>query len=365
MIPDSDHAPNPTAPTQADDEILFAEEGESSPIDQSWKILVVDDDAEVHNVTRLALRDYRFAGKCLSFISAYSAQEARQLIQTHPDTAIAFVDVVMETDDAGLQLVRYLREELQNPLVRIILRTGQPGRAPEDLVVRNYGIDDYKTKTELTSQKLSNTVTIALRTFSTLTNMLELVRNADYVPALRSGIAPSLEHSRPLPQSQETLEPLSRLIVDVADEFEVNQGADSLSSMSAITRIAKMVLRATDEHFARLGISQTKLAVLMYLNSEPDLSASPSSLASHCDVSRAAMTGLLDALEQDGFVERAGHPSDRRALMIRLTAKGQEFLDWAVPRDQYHLSELMQVLNQGEREKLLDLATTVIRLAKE
>ena len=81
-------------------------------------------------------------------------QEAKQLIQAHPDTAVILLDVVMEAEDAGLQVVKYIREELGNQLVRIILRTGQPGQAPENFVVVNYGIDDYKTKTELTSQRL-------------------------------------------------------------------------------------------------------------------------------------------------------------------------------------------------------------------
>ena len=136
------------------DELIFAQEDEEifltteepSQTENSWKILVVDDDVEVHNVTGLVLSDFTFEGKSLSFISAYSAQEAKQLIQAHPDTAIILLDVVMETENAGLQVVKYIREELDNQLVRIIVRTGQPGRAPESVVVVNYGIDDYKTK---------------------------------------------------------------------------------------------------------------------------------------------------------------------------------------------------------------------------
>jgi DNA-binding MarR family transcriptional regulator/CheY-like chemotaxis protein len=379
-----DRSTDATALNQADDEILFAEEIESSQVEQSWKILIVDDDGEVHNVTRLALNDYVFEGQSLTFISAYSAQEAKQLIQAHPDTAIIFVDVVMETDDAGLQIVKYLREELDNQLVRVVLRTGQPGRAPEDVVVMNYGIDDYKTKTELTSQKLSSTVTTALRAFSTLMKMLKIVRDMDsrIVQLQQAQIVADASNARqcqsnssdqflPLPQNQiqpvqhGKLETLSRLVVEISDGLDhAACQADSLSTMSVITRIAKMVLRATDEHFAKLGISQTKLAALIYLSGEPDLCASPSALASHCDVSRAAMTGLLDGLEQEGFVERDGHPFDRRALMIRLTPKGQQFLDWIIPQDQYRLPELMSVLNDIERQKLIELANKVLELSK-
>jgi len=362
---------DPNATSLSDDEIRFAEEIESNQVEQSWKILIVDDDSEVHNVTQLALSDYTFEGKILTFINAYSAQEARQLIQLHSDIAIIFVDVVMETDDAGLQLVKYLRDELDNQLVRIILRTGQPGLAPENFVVMNYGVDDYKTKTELTSQKLFTTVTTALRTFSTLVKVLALVQNtessdirSDSTSLFRQ--APHWKQNQEPAVQPETLTALSQLISEVSDELNyVAHQADSLSTVSVITRIAKTVLRATDEYFAKLGISQSKLAVLMYLSGEPDLCASPSSLANHCDVSRAAMTGLLDALEQEGFVERADHPSDRRSLVIRLTAKGKQFVDGVIPKDQYRLPDLIKVLNAFERKQLFELANSVIKLSQE
>ncbi|HEY9824529.1 MAG TPA: response regulator, partial [Stenomitos sp.] len=156
-----------------DEELRFADETETDTLEQSWKILIVDDDAEVHTITQLALRDVVFDDKSLTFLSAYSAQEAQQLVQDHPDIAIIFLDVVMETDDAGLKLVEYIRETLGNLAVRIILRTGQPGQAPESMVAANYGIDDYKTKTELTAQKLTLSVLTALRAFSTLTTLLD------------------------------------------------------------------------------------------------------------------------------------------------------------------------------------------------
>jgi len=40
------------------------------------------------------------------------------------------LDVIMETDQAGLDLVEFIRDTLKNETVRIILRTGQPGQAP-------------------------------------------------------------------------------------------------------------------------------------------------------------------------------------------------------------------------------------------
>lgn len=159
-----------------DDTLLFADEVEAEVLtirtdkainlnQNGWKILIVDDEEEIHQVTRLALADFSFEDRGVSFISAYSGQEAGQLLQTHPDIALILLDVVMETDDAGLALARHIRQELNNQSVRIVLRTGQPGQAPEGTVVVDYDINDYKSKTELTTQKLFTTVVTALRAF--------------------------------------------------------------------------------------------------------------------------------------------------------------------------------------------------------
>ncbi|WP_166838028.1 response regulator [Rheinheimera pleomorphica] len=149
------------------DDFLFAEEPEQveQTLHGSWKILIVDDEPEVHAVTKLALSDFTFQGKNLSFFSAYSGAEAKQLIEQHPDAAIMLLDVVMETDDAGLLVARYIREQLHNDHVRIILRTGQPGQAPERQVIINYDINDYKSKTELTAQKLFTVIMSSLRSY--------------------------------------------------------------------------------------------------------------------------------------------------------------------------------------------------------
>ncbi len=148
------------------DELNLAAEPEPRPAATCpgpWKLLVVDDEEDVHHVTRLVLGRFTFAGRPLQLLSAYSAAEARRLLDQHPDTAVILLDVVMERDDAGLRLVRHIRDELGNRNVRIILRTGQPGQAPEQQVVAEYDINDYKAKVELTADKLCTSVTSALR----------------------------------------------------------------------------------------------------------------------------------------------------------------------------------------------------------
>jgi len=161
--------------TNSEDKIVFAKEEQvvEPVIDPNayWKVMIVDDDQDVHEITRLALKDFRYAGEPLVFINAFSGGEARQLLAEHDDIAIVLLDVVMETDDAGLQIVKYIREELENPFVRIILRTGQPGQAPERQVVQDYDINDYKEKTELTSKKLYTSIFTALGNYRALTGL--------------------------------------------------------------------------------------------------------------------------------------------------------------------------------------------------
>lgn len=151
------------------DELLFADEDvDASPIStplRSWKILVVDDDEEVHSITTLVLKDFTYGGRTLEFLHAYSGKEAKQLIAANPDTALVFLDVVMEEDDAGLEVVKHIRDVLGNDFVRIILRTGQPGQAPEEKIIVEYDINDYKEKTELSSQKLFTVLVASLRTY--------------------------------------------------------------------------------------------------------------------------------------------------------------------------------------------------------
>jgi signal transduction histidine kinase/CheY-like chemotaxis protein len=146
-----------------------------------WKIAVIDDDAAVHEGTRFALSDYVLNGQTLQILSAYSAAEGEKLMRDNPDIAAVLLDVIMETDAAGLELVEYIRNELKNETVRIILRTGQPGQAPERRVIVDYDINDYKAKTELTADKLFTSLTAALRSYQQLERMVQTRRGLEII----------------------------------------------------------------------------------------------------------------------------------------------------------------------------------------
>ncbi|NTV90379.1 MAG: response regulator, partial [Clostridiales bacterium] len=135
---------------------------------KTWKILIVDDDADVQLVTRLVLEDFSYLDMKVELLQAVTSEEGFILARSNPDIAVAIIDVVMETNVSGLELVGRIRNELGNRLVRIILRTGQPGVAPEKDVVIKYDINDYKEKAELTFQKLQTSVITAIRSYNDL-----------------------------------------------------------------------------------------------------------------------------------------------------------------------------------------------------
>src|SRR5881296_2736433 len=168
----------------ADDDIVqLIEDPGERPAEPGprWKIAVIDDEPAVHDGTRFALSDYRLNGQGLEILSAYSAAEGRELMRRHPDVAVVVLDVIMETDTAGLGLVEYIRNDIKNEMVRIILRTGQPGQAPERRVIIDYDINDYKSKTELTADKLFTALSAALRSYQQIQRMAATRRGLEII----------------------------------------------------------------------------------------------------------------------------------------------------------------------------------------
>ena len=158
-------------------DLVFANETIKTPppplVGEPWKIMIIDDEPSVHEITARVLEGFTFEERGLLILNACSGRGAISLLDEHPDTALLLVDVVMETENAGLDLVRHVRDTLKNHHIQITIRTGQPGKAPEALVVSEYQIDTYTAKTEMTAGKLISLVTIALRSFK-LSKALEV-----------------------------------------------------------------------------------------------------------------------------------------------------------------------------------------------
>jgi response regulator RpfG family c-di-GMP phosphodiesterase len=158
-------------------EFLFSDTDDQPPpakktSETPWHILVVDDEPSVHDVTRLTLGRLEVFDQPLKLHSAYSAAEARELLEgTDLNFCMAFIDVVMETQNAGLELVQWIRKDLDDNEIRLVLRTGQAGMAPESDVIRQYDINDYRAKTDLTAQSLSTCVFNAVRGYRDITTI--------------------------------------------------------------------------------------------------------------------------------------------------------------------------------------------------
>ena len=140
------------------DDLIFEEEsegGKSSDHFGVWKILMIDDDEQVHQSTVLALGDEVVLGRKLSFDHARSAKEALDIMNkgdSIPD--LAFVDMVMETPDAGLRFAMAAKESTSWSSVKILLRSGQPGFSNEMEKARSLGVEGFAQKASISRSVL-------------------------------------------------------------------------------------------------------------------------------------------------------------------------------------------------------------------
>lgn len=134
----------------------------------AWDVLLVDDEPDVLSVTKLALKNLEIYGIPLKIHTAGSKAEAIEWLQNDSVVsmvALALIDVIMETDHAGLELCSYIRSEMGNRTSPIYLRTGQPGKAPERRVIDDLDISGYISKVEATEDRLYTIVKSAVRQF--------------------------------------------------------------------------------------------------------------------------------------------------------------------------------------------------------
>ncbi|SFI32548.1 Response regulator c-di-GMP phosphodiesterase, RpfG family, contains REC and HD-GYP domains [Tindallia magadiensis] len=225
----------------------------------SYKIMVADDDPEVHQITRMMLADFTFEGKGLEFINTYSGQETIEVLQKNPDTAILFLDVVMESNASGLEVVDYLRKELNNQMTRIILRTGQPGEAPEEEVIRQYDINDYRLKTEMTMKRLYTSTYAALRSY----------RDLSQIDQHRKGLEKIIRASSQLFEHQSLNEFLTSILDNLASFNQDENDMLFLSQTDGFLTLkehdASHIMAATGKYKAYLGKKISEVAELEHV----------------------------------------------------------------------------------------------------
>ena len=207
----------------------------------SWTILVVDDEEHIHELTNILLEDFRFDGMPLNILNAHSGEDAKQILASRNDIGLLLLDVVMETDDAGLNVARYVREELKNRYTRIVLRTGQPGHAPEARVIRDYDINDYKDKTELTDIKLYTLIYSCLRSY----------RDICTLDRSRRGLERIIKSSMEIFQSDTMFQFATAMLSQITNILSLNRSAIYCTSVKDQT--AFKVLAATGDMTSLLG----------------------------------------------------------------------------------------------------------------
>lgn len=210
------------------DELVFSDEQSNDAKHLNlhpWQVMVVDDDPAVHEVTELVMSGFEMDGRGLHFIHCYSAKEAHAVLAAPNDIALILLDVVMESEHAGLDLARHIREDIHNLNVRIVLRTGQPGQAPEEQVIKDYDINDYKEKTDLTRRKLITIFYAGLRAYR------DLMR----IEHARQGLRRSIEAISQVYDSQNLRSFASAVLEQVNFLLDLNAEGLCASRLSAYT----------------------------------------------------------------------------------------------------------------------------------
>ena len=232
-----------------------------------WSVLIVDDEEDIHLATKITMKNFVFEGKKIKFTSAYSADEAKSILLTSNTFGLILLDVVMENDNAGLDLAQYIRHEIKNTYTRIILRTGQPGIAPEQSVIRNFDIDGYKAKTELRHHDLETIFYTSLRAYrdichlqkhrKILTQVISSITNLSEIGNLSTFASGVLEQLKLVLNISTT-----SMLIDAPESFGITQMDNQLQLFSGSHSDIKLItyknidaLEATEKALFKKALS--------------------------------------------------------------------------------------------------------------
>lgn len=223
------------------------------------KVLVVDDEPDVLLVTKLSLKGLRWRDRRVEFIEAASGVEAIEQLKANPDVAVVLLDVVMETEHAGLDCCKAIRGELDNKTVRVLLRTGQPGQAPEKQTIDEYDIDGYLPKAELTSSRLYSAVRTAIRAWEQL---VSLERHRHFLSAIN-------ECAIAMRSYDDVETSLGRILDTVVEICPTEQAVLSLETFDGSGNPQRIIIHQSTEPDAKVAQSKAiEQAQRLYL--DPD-----------------------------------------------------------------------------------------------
>lgn len=194
-----------------DDQFAYSNDLPSTSSQPVWRVLAVDDDIDFQRATAFALSELELLGGRIELIQAFSCREASALLAKHRDIALVLLDVVMETEDAGLRLIKSLREVVGNRETRVVMLTGEPGLAPAHDVMRDYDINDYWTKSELSAERLLTVLTAAVRGYAQLKALA----------SARRGLQMIVESSNALFCSKNTRELSTKVLSEISSLLDL------------------------------------------------------------------------------------------------------------------------------------------------
>lgn len=233
-------------------QLLFAPEDQgiqelSHKQSETWKIAIIDDDILVHQVTKMVLEDFMFDNQPVEFLGAFSQEEGYKLFEENDDIAVCILDVIMETDTAGIDLAQDIREKLNNSTTRIVLRTGQPGLSVEEDIISKYSINDYKNKTELTSSKLRTVITSCIRTYVEMTNLNKAKIGMRLCMDACGELLSSSEYSSDACEfAKKTLESIPKIFNQI--NSKINSDFNGLIASIDNSHLTSQILASRNEH---------------------------------------------------------------------------------------------------------------------
>jgi CheY-like chemotaxis protein len=247
---------------------------------KEWQILLVDDDPDVLAVSKLAMKNFEVYGLSIQVHTAASKAEAVEVIKNltrlkNSIIAAAFIDVVMETDSAGLELCDYIRNTCEDTMMQLYIRTGQPGIAPERSVIDKYDINGYYTKVEVTEDKLYTLVKSACRQvlhastatiIANATNALIDAPTTEHIRQILNYFIHGLQHS----VSGEKLEvadvQVSMMVDGVLVAGEMNPPALALDALPGTSFGGGDKVVTNDQHYilVKIAASPTTSEVLFF-----------------------------------------------------------------------------------------------------
>lgn len=140
-----------------------------------------------------------------------------------------------------------------------------------------------------------------------------------------------------------------------------NMNPSALKTCAELMRTGSDLLAAFESVSGQYGLSQGRLLVLIVMNRTPHEALNPSFLAEKLRVTRATITGLLDGLEKENFIERVADTRDRRRIGVRLTPEGRQVLEKLLPHYYRNMARLTAGLSENERQTLLSLLSKINR----